>query len=72
MRKRDTIEIQIWMLRNGYKQVDIQRELEMFHPTLVNQTINGLRDNHQVLQWFIDKGCPVEILDLPKNMRTAA
>ena len=70
--KRNKTAILMWMLQNEIKQVDIQAALKMKGKTMVCETIKGQRNNRQVLAWLLEKGCPVEYLALPDDMKEAA
>lgn len=54
------------MLENDIRGVDIQNALRLRSHSLVANTLAGRRSNRRVLQYLIEKGCPVEYLDLPK------
>lgn len=69
---RNTLEIEIWMKRNGVRQVGIQKELKMNSPVQVRETIYGIRNDRRVLGWLLGKGCPVEYLGLPVDMSEQA
>ncbi len=69
---RNTIEIMVWLKRNGHRQVDIWRGLGYRYNVIVNDTIHGRRNNRRVLKWLAEHGCPVELLDLPDDMKEAA
>lgn len=70
-KKRDAHEINIWLRRNFHSVQKIADDLGNNH-SLVSNTIAGRENNRRVLQWLVDKGCPVRYLDLPKDMRRAA
>lgn len=61
-----------WLVRNGIKQVNIQKHLKHRQITQVNETLQGTRSDRRVLQHLIDLGCPKEYLDLPSDMKGAA
>jgi hypothetical protein len=63
-------QVRIWMLINDIRSVDIQKALCVKSHTLVANTLAGRRNNRRVLQYLKDKGCPVEYLDLPADMKT--
>lgn len=69
--QRNATEIKVWMLRNGLREHDIVRETGV-EQSFVNKTLNGTRNNREVLQYLIEKGCPAKHLALPKKMREAA
>lgn len=70
--KRNKVEIEVWMKRNGLRAVDIQRDLGFRTHKTVWDTLCGNENNRKVLAWLIDKGCPDKHLDLPDDMRKAA
>ena len=61
-----------WLVRRGIRQVNIQRELHHKYITQVNETLQGTRNDRQVLQYLLDIGCPEEYLDLPTDMHKDA
>jgi predicted XRE-type DNA-binding protein len=61
-----TVEIKIWMLRNGFRQAQVAADLGVSRP-LVSMTIHGHGKNRRVLDWLRDRGCPAEYLDLPRG-----
>ena len=65
--KRNVTELKVWMLRNGLRECDIVRETGE-EQTYVNKTLMGKKHNRRVLQYLLDKGCPVKHLALPKDM----
>lgn len=69
---RNTIEINVWMKRNGWSVTKIQKELGMKAHVMVSNTINGKLNHRKVLRFLIEKGCPAELLNLPEDMREAA
>ena len=56
------VEVKIWLLRHGIRQVDIARELGV-HKATVNKTINGHERNRRVIEWLIRQGCPPELFE---------
>ena len=70
--KRDIVEIQVWLKRAGLRQVDIQKDLGIKFNVQVQETLRGVRNDRRVLGWLKEKGCPVEFLALPEDMREAA
>ena len=62
-------QARVWMLTNDIRNVDIQNALEMKSHTQVANTLSGRENNRRVLQYLIERGCPVEYLDLPKGMK---
>ncbi|KJR98758.1 MAG: hypothetical protein VR65_19845 [Desulfobulbaceae bacterium BRH_c16a] len=71
MKKRNTKEIKVWMIRRKLREIDIVQATEV-EQTYVNKTINGSRNNRVVLEFLRDKGCPVKYLALPKDMEKKA
>jgi hypothetical protein len=69
---RNTTEIRVWMLRNGHSVDSLRRELGHANHTPVSLTIGGKNHLRPVLRLLLEKGCPYEYLDLPKDMREAA
>jgi len=69
--QRNSLEIRVWMLRNGIKRLDIETATGM-SGTQTTLTIDGVRNCRKVLRYLLDKGCPAEFLDLPGDMREAA
>ena len=68
---RNTIEIKVWLLRNGLTMRDIATEAKINH-ALVVRTINGDLSNRRVLRQMMAMGCPVKLLALPSDMQVAA
>jgi len=68
---RNTIEILVWLRRQGIKQTQIARECGKYKAN-VWDTVHGRRSDRKILAWLKDKGCPVEYLNLPAKMREAA
>lgn len=50
-----------WLLDKGYRVTQIAVEVGVSH-TLVCHTIQGKAWNHRVMNWFLAKGCPGELL----------
>lgn len=69
---RNTVEIKKWMLDEGLYVAQIQRNLGFKAHSLVSDTIAGRKDNRKVLRFLLDRGCPVELLALPEDMKEAA
>lgn len=61
-----------WMVLNDIRITDIQVALHMKTHVPISFTLSGTKHNRQVLAYLLEKGCPAEYLDLPKNMRIAA
>lgn len=62
-------QARVWMLTNGIRSVDIQNALRMKSHNLVADTLAGRRNNRRVLRYLLEKGCPGEYLDLPKEIK---
>ena len=62
-------QARLWMLTNNIRSVDIQRALSMKNHNLVSETLTGKRNNRRVLQYLVERGCPVEYLALPKGIK---
>ena len=70
--KRNTKEIQVWMIRNGLRAEDIRKDLGYKSSRTVRSTIYGEEDNRRVLRYFLERGCPAHLLALPNDMKEAA
>lgn len=73
-KKRATIdrrEARAWMIMQGIRPVDIQRDMEYPRTAQVNDTLQGRRNDRRVLQYLLDKGCPAAYLKLPSSMAKA-
>jgi len=66
---RNRVEIDVWMKRNNLSVAKIQKELGYTTHTGISNTLAGREHLRKVLRLLVDKGCPVKILDLPKDMR---
>lgn len=62
----DTIEVKVWMLRNGYKVMDIARDLHVHHSAVVH-TLAGRARVPRVVRWLLEHGCPAELLGIEKQ-----
>ncbi|HBA73072.1 MAG TPA: hypothetical protein DCZ63_13050 [Geobacter sp.] len=62
-------QARVWMLTHDIRSVDIQIALRMRSHSLVANTLAGRQNNKRVLRYLVEKGCPVEYLDLPKTMK---
>ncbi len=60
-----TTEIKIWLLKNGYRQTDIVRDLGV-KPSTVCKVIHGKAKSRRVVEWLLKHGCPLEYVT-PKN-----
>lgn len=71
---RDIEGINKWMIDAKLSVTKIADALDCHH-SLVSNTISnkpGRKNNRRVLRLLIEKGCPVEFLDLPADMKEAA
>ncbi len=59
-----TVEVKVWLLRNGFRQAQIATDLGVSKP-LVWMTIHGMAKNRRVLEWLEAHGCPDEYLTSP-------
>ena len=71
-KNRNRIEVLVWMLRNGITATQLAKEVGSARPSLATNTIAGRRNSRKILRLLLDKGCPADILDLPKDMREVA
>ena len=69
--QRNSIEIRVWMMREGIKRRDIETGTGL-SGTAVTLTIDGIKNCRGVLRYLKDNGCPAEFLALPGDMREAA
>jgi hypothetical protein len=60
------------MIMESLRPKDIQQALGHKHHSPVVETLNGVRDNREVLSWLRDKGCPTDYLQLPADMKRNA
>ena len=51
----DTVSIKIWLLKNGYTQKQIAKDLGII-PQTVWKTINGRENHSKVLDWLESHG----------------
>lgn len=65
--KRNSTELKVWMIRNSLREVDIVRATKV-PQTHVCKTINGTRNSRIVLAYLLERGCPRELLALPRDM----
>ena len=71
---RNCDEIRKWMIDEKLTVQAIADALEV-SKTLVSRTLTSAKhrkNSRKVLRYAVDKGCPVEFLDLPADMRRAA
>lgn len=71
-RRETRIQAKAWMVLNKIRNVDIEEALEMKSHTLVTSTLAGTRNNHRVLRYLLDRGCPASYLALPSSMEETA
>lgn len=72
MMKRNSVEIRVWLKRNGFKLATIQKDLGYRDNKTVWSTIEGQENNRKVLTWLMENGCPTKYLALPDDLRRAA
>lgn len=65
----DRRQARAWMVMEGLKPHDIQTALGQRSHAQVVETLQGVRNDRKVLNWLIERGCPVEYLQLPKSMQ---
>ena len=70
--KRNSIEIKVWLRRQGFRMVTIKKDLGYKDTKTVWATIEGRENNRRVLSWLKEKGCPDKHLALPGDMEKAA
>ena len=68
MKKRNTTEIRVWMIRKGITYREIRDILGYADSRTVRTTVYGDENNKRVLRWFIENGCPKKYLALPEGM----
>lgn len=66
--QRDYWAVKKWLYDQGIALAAIARDLGV-HPGIVSSTIRGTRNTRHVLKWLLEKGCPVEILSLPDDLK---
>ena len=68
----NTVEVKVWMLRNGYKVMQIARELHVHHSYVVH-ALAGRQKGPRLRKWLLEHGCPPELLgEEKKEERRAA
>lgn len=67
MKKRNGVEVKVWMVRKGIKLIDICEALG-FDKKTVWSTLYGHENNRKVLGWLVERGCPKKHLALPTDM----
>lgn len=55
------IDVRIWMLRNDVSVVQVARDLDVY-PSIVSRWLDGKKSSARVKKWFLDHGCPEEIV----------
>lgn len=58
----DSVELKIWLLRAGYSQSIIAKDLTI-KPQTVWKAINGKGKNSRVVQWLKDHFCPEHLIE---------
>jgi len=61
----NTLEVKIWLLKKGIKQVDIAKELGISKAT-VCKVVNGKDKSSRVVNWLRQHGCPESYLSSRK------
>ena len=61
-----TLDIKVWMLKKGIRQMDIARDLNIY-PQMVWQVLHGISKNRRVVEWLQQHGCPREFLKIEDN-----
>lgn len=51
----DTIAVKVWMVKNGYTQAQIARELDII-PETVWKTIHNRENHSKVIAWLKQRG----------------
>lgn len=72
MKKKERINrrlVRAWMVVEGIRPRDIQAALGQRSHAHAVETLTGVRSDRKVLTWLLDRGCPVEYLQLPKQMQ---
>ncbi len=64
----NTVEIRVWMLRRGIKSKDIARALEVTKAA-VNRFVAGDMTSNRLRQYFLNNGCPDNLLPAQKPTR---
>jgi len=65
----NAVEIRVWMLRSGIKTRDAADALGVT-AVAVNRFINGCMSSRRIRRFFLDKGCPPNLL--PNDAEEAA
>lgn len=70
-RPRESREVRAWMARKGIRAKDLAAEIGVKESSgFVSHFINGETSSQTMRQIFIDKGCPVRLMDGLDAMRT--
>lgn len=64
----NSVEIRVWMLRNGITSRGISEELNV-SKNAVNSFIAGNMTSNNMRHYFVKKGCPLNILPIEKTTR---
>ncbi len=70
--KNDRREARAWLVLQGIRQIEIMEALGHKSVNQVHSTLHGFRNDRRVLQFLVEKGCPVGYLNLPEDMLKAA
>jgi hypothetical protein len=72
MKKKSRIDRRMaraWMVMEGIRPCDIQDALGQRSHAHAVETLSGVRSDKKVLNWLLNRGCPEEYLQLPKQMQ---
>ena len=58
-----TLDIKVWMLKKGIRQMDIARDLNI-SPQMVWQVLHDVSKSKRVIEWLQRHGCPKEFLKI--------
>ncbi len=61
-----------WMVLHDIRVMDIQKALKLKTHVQISFTLSGVKHHRKVLAYLCERGCPVEYLDLPKDMEKTA
>jgi hypothetical protein len=72
MMKKERIDrrrARAWMVMEGVRPCDIKIALGQRSLAQAVETLTGVRSDKKVLNWLLNRGCPEEYLQLPKQMQ---
>ncbi len=61
-RKDIKSEIRVWMIRNGYTNTIIEKDLKLTN-SAVCQFVKGNYKSTRLTEYFVNRGCPTEFFD---------